>query len=747
MAVGSRRRDAVALIGVLVLVGGLVWIVEKIRTSVNPVNSATVYGAYLAVATLVVSLLAYLLPWWWKGRRAIAVSTAVQLTAAADQLTQRILNDWRQEAKERLISTPAPVRVRWQWGPAQVTPSLMDVSTAPVAGTGPDSLPKPNPGGSCLNSPGVLLEAGVVTRLHEELYRTLSHGRLVLLGEPGAGKTGAMILLLLAALEYRRSVDKAQRGQVPVPVLLTLGSWDPATQMLHQWAAATMYRDHPYLRALDYGPNAAEELLRAGQVALFLDGLDEMAPSARGKALTRIEQEGAGLRIVLSSRPEEYVQAISTERIYNTAVIEVQPVDPQEARAYLLRDQVGFQRDRWVQLGDYLTDHPGSVAAHALNTPLTLSLIRATYQNHDPTSLTDPAKFVTAAALREHLIDRILVVVYPEECQRAHASRWLAWIASQLGSERDLAWWRISSWVPRWQLRLVGTIAGMLVGGLTYGFVAASVGGLDGGLVIGLVGGLGGALVGGLAGGPKFGRIIGLVLGLGGGLVVGLGSSLGGALGGALVGGLVGGLASETESEPRTIFPRWPRPRELSILLVVGLVVGLILGVARGLTVGLGGGLGGGLWAGFLPALVALLALWAAPLPRAASTTPTASYRSDRRASLGVGLGGGLTLGLGGGLTLGLGLGLGGGLWVGLVGGLALGFMFALSSGWMKVNLTELLLATAGAGKLKFIQVLGDAHHRHVLRQAGAVYQFRHAELQDHLAEIHRSQTRPPTST
>ena len=34
----------------------------------------------------------------------------------------------------------------------------------------------------------------------------------MLLGEPGAGKTGAMILLLLAALKHRRNVPEAQRG-------------------------------------------------------------------------------------------------------------------------------------------------------------------------------------------------------------------------------------------------------------------------------------------------------------------------------------------------------------------------------------------------------------------------------------------------------------------------------------------------------------------------------------------------------
>jgi hypothetical protein len=32
------------------------------------------------------------------------------------------------------------------------------------------------------------------------------------------------------------------------------------------------------------------------------------------------------------------------------------------------------------------------------------------------------------------------------------------------------------------------------------------------------------------------------------------------------------------------------------------------------------------------------------------------------------------------------------------------------------------------------MRFLDDAHHRGVLRQVGAVYQFRHAQLQDRLA-------------
>ena len=481
MVAGSRRRDAIALIGALVLVAVAVWIVREIRTSNNPVDAATVYAAYLSVATLLASLLAFLIPWWWNGRRATPVGVSpVQITAAVDQLARSMLDVWRREATERRISTPAPVRVRWRWGQRDVTPPPWELITVPDSGIGPRPLPEPHLDGSNSDEPGVLLEAGVVTQLHE-VYGKLPHGRLVLLGKPGAGKTSAMILLLLAALDHRHSVPEAQRGKIPVPVWLTLGGWDPTTQTLHQWAAATIYRDHPYLRAPDYGLDAVGELLRAGRVALFLDGLDEMVPSAQGKALAQIEQEGAGLRLVLSSRPEEYRQAITEDRVHNTAVIDIQPVDPKEARDYLLRDQIGAQHDRWTQLGDYLTHHPDSIAARALNNPLTLSLARATYQNQDPTPLTNPAKFPTVAAVREHLIERTLIIAYPDERQRAHATRWLAWIAHHLGSDHVnpvLAWWHIPTWIPRWQRRLVGG----LVGGLGVGLA----GGLAGGLVNGL---------------------------------------------------------------------------------------------------------------------------------------------------------------------------------------------------------------------------------------------------------------------
>jgi hypothetical protein len=79
-------------------------------------------------------------------------------------------------------------------------------------------------------------------------------GRLVLTGGPGAGKTAGMILLLLAALDRRARLTSDQRDRVPVPVWLTTGGWNPGDRSLQEWAAGTMTRDYPALRARDYGP-------------------------------------------------------------------------------------------------------------------------------------------------------------------------------------------------------------------------------------------------------------------------------------------------------------------------------------------------------------------------------------------------------------------------------------------------------------------------------------------------------------
>jgi hypothetical protein len=67
-----------------------------------------------------------------------------------------------------------------------------------------------------------------------------------------------------------------------------------------------------------------------------------------------------------------------------------------------------------------------------------------------------------------------------------------------------------------------------------------------------------------------------------------------------------------------------------------------------------------------------------------------------------------------------------------VISGLVFGFLHA---SWGSFAITRCRLAARGRLPLRLMGFLADAHrHRGVLRQVGAVYQFRHVELQRHLA-------------
>ena len=165
--------------------------------------------------------------------------------------------------------------------------------------------------------------------------------------------------------------------------------------------------------------------------------------------------------MVLTSRPAEYRLALDDYSLDNAAVIELRPVRPAAAAAYLLLGQSGPARARWQRLADDLKADPGSVLASALNNPLALSLAREAYAADDPGVLADTRRFPTAEAITGQLIDQFLRTAYPDERRRAHAVRWLSWIAVRMGTSQDLRWWDIPAWMPRWRLRLArGLLAG-----------------------------------------------------------------------------------------------------------------------------------------------------------------------------------------------------------------------------------------------------------------------------------------------
>jgi len=648
------------------------------------------------------------------------------IDAAADLLALRMLQTWAAQARQRGIEDRAPVRVRWIRVELEASP------TSPVLDDGTRGHDEPAPLPDAV--PGQVLSSGLVTRLHDRVYAKLQHGRLVITGPAGAGKTAAMILLMLEALERRSERPDRERPAIPVPVWLALGSWDPRSQPLGGWVEATIARDHPYLRATEFGPGVIAKLLLGGRLALFLDGLDEMPDALRPRALERLAEETVGLRMVLTSRPDEYAVAIHERDLPYATVVHLQPVGPVAAAEYLLADKQGEGRLRWQQVAVRLKSEPDGVLARVLSTPLMLSLARGI--GPDPRWLLS-AEIPSEQDLRRRLLDHTLVVAYPEAAERHDATHWLSWIAYNMsinskGNPRDLAWWQIPWWTTFWPLRLLAAATGALATGLVQALVGWLMFGLAGAVVFGLVGAGAGLPVGVLVFEVHSPREMavrwptaeerrllfegGLTVGLMGGLFVGCETGFAGGLVFGVTTGRSSGLTSGVSAGVRA-----------------ALEIGLEGWLVGGLVVGLIGGFGGGL-------VRSLMDVWSRPVIASAGPTPISVYRQGLR----VQVVGGLVFGSAGGLIVGLVTALVAGPVEGLLAGVAeavlVGLVGSLSMGAApSVWLMEAEFRARGR-RVKFLPLLETALQQQVLRQAGAVYQFRHAELQDRLEQRYRSE-------
>jgi hypothetical protein len=143
--------------------------------------------------------------------------------------------------------------------------------------------------------------------------------------------------------------------------------------------------------------------------------------------------------------------------------------------------------------------------------------------------------------------------------------------------------------------------------------------------------------------------------------------------------------------------------------------------------------------------------VWKRPIAATADVTPRSVYRKDVQTQLVSALLFGLVGGIAAGLTavpavIGIGVtqldtpfDFVSVAVSALSAGVIVGAVFALIGG-LRDGATPLLfctqLAFAMRGRpVRFLPLLEEARERQILRQAGAVYQFRHADLQDRLAE------------
>jgi len=248
----------------------------------------------------------------------------------------------------------------------------------------------------------------------------------------------------------------------PVPVLLSLASWDPRRDHLDRWLAGRLADNHPaLLNAREYGRDAPTRLVLGGHVVPILDGLDEMPADLRATALDALDQTMAvGRSLVLTCRSAEYEQVTrESGTVMSTAtVIRLKPVARQEAITYLSARE-SAEGVRWLPVADRLRRDPDGPLGRVLRTPLMVDLARIVYGRPGA----DPVELLAAEdadSLEGQLLDSFLPNAYakvPEPPGRnpktspsgkytaAQATRWLGFLARHLerARSRDLAWWQL----------------------------------------------------------------------------------------------------------------------------------------------------------------------------------------------------------------------------------------------------------------------------------------------------------------
>lgn len=557
----------------------------------------------------VLTLALVIAPGLWRWGR-LAGTKRLTSGDAAEQLAKQVGRLWQSEASARKLTTAMPVRWRCSLGSAaDATRGSGTVRFDPLPGVEPVTAAHLDSGGGLEDLFGV--------------YGGLRSGRLVIHGEPGSGKTGAAILLLLDALKHRNNRTVDERARVPVPVLVTAHGWDPA-EPLADWLARQLVRDNEFLRAPQYGPGAARDLIEDGYVAVILDGLDEMPQERRSEALRALDTQ-ATFRLVVLTRSEEMLAATSGAHLRGAAALELRPLKATQAVDYLTLCQAQSPQS-WHNLVECLGRDAGSAVAQAVDTPLMLALARDIYRSGGQADeLLDQGRFPTRETIEDHLLDQLLTTAYTPRpgtlgqprYTADQARRWLGYLARRMnqdedGKTRELAWWQIPRWEPVWPRALAIVLVLTSVAGL-YVLIATLVGIAPRSAVVeGLLHWLGKALMFGLGlalvSAPARDNttrirnvlLAGLVIGLGAGappLVFALRHGLrfvpGVEVEYVLVGWLLVSLGLILVTDRGARFPRQPERRgwwdrtDLQGTLIAGLAAGLAVALIMGLIEGI----------------------------------------------------------------------------------------------------------------------------------------------------------------
>lgn len=245
-----------------------------------------------------------------------------------------------------------------------------------------------------------------------------ANGNLLILGEPGSGKT---ITLLQLADELVRRAEADPKH--PIPVILNLSSWEEAMP-LEAWLIQE-------LRGKYFMPlPVAQSWISKDIMTLLLDGLDEVPEDKRATCIAAINayrQDHGPAQVAVCSRRIDYEN--QPQRLHLDAALIIQPLSQQQIHHFLARHSQGSVVATTLDQDKTLRQ--------LAKTPLMLTIM---LQASQEVSNQDWSHLLSTAAHRERLFDVYLKSVFSrrkaaEEDMEETIRRVLPWLARQMAAQ------------------------------------------------------------------------------------------------------------------------------------------------------------------------------------------------------------------------------------------------------------------------------------------------------------------------
>ncbi len=537
-------------------------------------------------------------------------------------------------------------------------------------------------------------------------------GRLLILGNPGAGKTTTM-------LDLAQSLVTRAKEQVdyPIPVLLNLSSWKDENQKFLEWLLIELKSKYGVPKQV------GENWLQNRQLLPLLDGLDEVKLILQESCINSINeflQESRPHHVVVCSRIEEYSN-LDTQLALNGAIY-LQP---------LINNQIDDYLNELNCTGLKQAINNDSNLLELVRTPLLLSISILAFQK---ISIESWQQLSSTTDRIKHLLDAYVIRMLNRDINsKAYGNKklpnnkqtrlWLVWLAKQLQRESKTEF-LLEEMQPYWLVKKSEIQSYKHKAGLIFLLILLLISLLVGGLMeltlrmIGLIG-----LTSGLISGLVLG-LAGLTSGLGIGLIFGIFFGLGTGLNSGMFFELVSGLVWEQKSvlyielNEKIVFLKLNNKKIFSFLkkgLIFGLLNGLLLSSSFGSISWLGIGLGIGLIWGLIFGLI--------------SVQPELDIKTKKIPNQGIwktansGLNFGLIFGLFVGLT-------------GLTSGLIWGLISVAGKTSIKHFCLRLTLYQNSYIPWNYARFLNYCTERLFLQRVGGRYRFIHKMVQEHFANM-----------